>query len=151
MVFASCDTIFKKQEIFTPSADSLTQEQVVGEKDAHGCIPSAGYTWSFLKQDCIRVFEVGYRLNPIDTLSEDQVVLSSAFILFNDDKSKAELFIAPEKEGVVLEKNKNIYQSQNYSFDPKAFVLYINQVKKYEAAKTVLKNIQDIDQDAPSE
>ena len=32
--------------------------QLVGnDKDAHGCIPSAGYSWCELKQKCLRVWE----------------------------------------------------------------------------------------------
>ena len=28
-----------------------------GDRDEHGCIGSAGYVWSEVSQDCIRVFE----------------------------------------------------------------------------------------------
>lgn len=28
-----------------------------GDRDAHGCIPSAGYTWCEERQECIRVWE----------------------------------------------------------------------------------------------
>lgn len=28
-----------------------------GDKDAHGCIGSAGYTYSQVKKDCVRTFE----------------------------------------------------------------------------------------------
>ena len=144
--FFACDKVFKKQEDFTRANDTVPVERVEGEQDAHGCIPSAGYTWSHLKQDCLRIFEEGYRLNPIDTLSEDKVVLGSAFILYNEDKTKVELFISSEKEGVVLEKkDKNTFEFRQYLFNQESFALYINNVKKYEAAKTELKNITDID------
>lgn len=33
------------------------QRPVGGDRDAHGCIPSAGYTWCEAKQKCIRVWE----------------------------------------------------------------------------------------------
>ena len=32
-----------------------------GDRDEHGCIGSAGYVWSEVSQDCIRVFEKGIR------------------------------------------------------------------------------------------
>ena len=32
-------------------------EQVGGDRDAHGCIPSAGYTWCAAKNKCLRPFE----------------------------------------------------------------------------------------------
>ena len=30
-----------------------------GERDAHGCLPAAGYTFSVVRNGCIRVFESG--------------------------------------------------------------------------------------------
>ena len=30
---------------------------VGGDKDAHGCIPSAGYSWCEIKQKCLRLWE----------------------------------------------------------------------------------------------
>ena len=32
---------------------------VGGDRDSHGCIPSAGYTWCEAKQKCIRSWEEG--------------------------------------------------------------------------------------------
>ena len=38
--------------------DSRPQSNIVGnDRDADGCIGSAGYTWSQIKKDCIRLFE----------------------------------------------------------------------------------------------
>lgn len=34
-----------------------TPPVVGGDRDAHGCIPSAGYTWCEPKQKCLRVWE----------------------------------------------------------------------------------------------
>ncbi len=42
-------------EVGQPNTD---QNPIVGnDKDAHGCIPSAGYTWCEVKQKCLRVWE----------------------------------------------------------------------------------------------
>lgn len=62
-----------------------------GDTDVHGCKGSAGYTWSELRKDCIRIFEEGIRLNPA-SLKEGEAVLSS-FIVFSPDSVMAELFI----------------------------------------------------------
>ena len=35
------------------------QSPVGGELDAHGCLPAAGYTFSVVRNGCIRVFESG--------------------------------------------------------------------------------------------
>jgi len=63
---------------------------VGGDRDPHGCIGSAGYTWSELKQTCIRSFEL-----PIQLLNPEKTM--SAGLLFSDDLSKAELFLPDGK------------------------------------------------------
>lgn len=44
--------------LFAAGCVTTTNERIVGnDKDAHGCIPSAGYTWCESKQKCLRVWE----------------------------------------------------------------------------------------------
>lgn len=75
---------------------------IVGaDADVHGCKGSAGYTWSALKQKCIRVFEDGVRLNAADT-KVDQT--TSAFAVFNEDSSEVELFIPHVLNAVLVPK-----------------------------------------------
>lgn len=72
-----------------------------GDKDEHGCMASAGYSWSVLKNDCIRTFDQ-HQLMP--TESKGTAVLA-AFFLFNADETKAELFLPTEKTGIVLQRS----------------------------------------------
>ena len=38
--------------------NATTTENIVGgDKDEHGCIGSAGYSWCQIKQKCLRVWE----------------------------------------------------------------------------------------------
>lgn len=51
----------------TPAAENnqLPHIQMAGsDRDAHGCIGSAGYTWSPVREACIRVFEAGLAFAP---------------------------------------------------------------------------------------
>ena len=42
------------------TSERKEKEAVVGsDKDEHGCIASAGYTWSEVQKDCIRLWEKG--------------------------------------------------------------------------------------------
>ena len=43
------------------------QPKAGADKDAHGCIASAGYTYSELKKECIRTFEQKIQLKEIAT------------------------------------------------------------------------------------
>jgi hypothetical protein len=72
---------------------------VGGDSDEHGCITSAGYSWSIIKNECVRVFEIGTRLNP-----ENKQNTSSAFVIFEENGNKAELFVAAEKSSLILER-----------------------------------------------
>lgn len=108
------------------------QSAVGGDKDEHGCLTAAGETWSQLKQSCIQIFNVGQRLNPIETKDGEAVI--SAFVLFNDDKSEAELFLPNTQSNTILKitDNQN-YESGEYKFDVNESTLYINNEKKYKA------------------
>ena len=112
---------------------SVTEQSTVGgDKDEHGCLTAAGETWSQLKQSCIQIFNVGQRLNPIETKDGEAVI--SAFVLFNDDKSEAELFLPNTQSNTILKitDNQN-YESGEYKFDVNESTLYINNEKKYKA------------------
>ena len=108
------------------------QSTVGGDKDEHGCLTSAGETWSQLKQSCIQIFNVGQRLNPIETKNGEAVI--SAFVLFNDDKSEAELFLPNTQSNTILKTiDKKSYENGEYKFDTNDSTLYINNEKKYKA------------------
>ena len=45
---------------------AMEPEMVGGQRDRHGCLDTAGYTWSRLKQQCIRIWEQGISVeNPV--------------------------------------------------------------------------------------
>ena len=61
---------------FTPASpqegvgQKPTAPLVGADKDAHGCIASAGYTYSVVRQECVRVWKVGTALMPTIQLGE---------------------------------------------------------------------------------
>ena len=91
-------------------------KKVGNDKDSHGCIASAGYTYSKIKKDCIRVFEQKIQLNEV---SATKSYTSIVAVIFSEDKSSAELFIADEKESVLLKrtgkKGNYIWKNTVYS------------------------------------
>lgn len=94
-----------------------TAPMVGNDSDAHGCKASAGYQWSSLRNQCIRLFESGIRLEP-KAAKLDKT--SSAFIVFKSEKdeSKVELFLSSSKKSVVLKKigkdNAGTWSNKNY-------------------------------------
>ncbi|MDQ1096714.1 MULTISPECIES: hypothetical protein [Chryseobacterium] len=109
------------------------EQKVVGaDKDDHGCKASAGQTWSELKQDCIQVFNEGFRLNPVAPKKDAAVI--SAFVLMSDDKSKLELFLPDQANHTLIlnKSDKGMYQNDQYQYDPVKSVLYVNGVEQYK-------------------
>lgn len=93
-----------------------------GAKDSHGCNVSAGQTWSVLRNDCIRVFDDGIRLNPVKN-SGSAVI--SAFVVIDESHNKAELFLPSTKKTEILSKNSNgTFSNFNYKYDEGAGTLY---------------------------
>ena len=85
-----------------PEKDTVVQQPVVGaDVDEHGCKASAGYQWSVLKNNCIRIFEEGISLKPLqDSMDQATVV----YVLFSEDASHAELYLPTQKKSIVLDR-----------------------------------------------
>lgn len=64
-------------------AHSSLGKLVGGDRDEHGCIGSAGYTWSYALHDCVRLWEVGTRFDA----GPQQVIL-----VYSPDSTFAEIF-----------------------------------------------------------
>ncbi len=126
MVILGCNRTVQQE---TPSREATVPEKVVavgGSKDSLGCLVSAGESWSQLEQQCIRPFESGFRLNPVDKVGDSAII--SAFILISQEGNKAELFL-PEDESnnVILESDgKGFYVNQLYKYNSHTSKLYKN-------------------------
>lgn len=102
-VFISCkfkDNVKEGTQQNSPPKDST----IVGaDQDENGCLASAGYTWSKLNKECVRVF-TGIQLNPIENSTTEDVTLC-AYVLFNENADKAEVFL-PDEKSFILDKNQ---------------------------------------------
>jgi len=138
LFLASCDLILKQRD--DTEAEVNTNENVVlgNDKDEKGCVTSAGYKWSLLRKECIRVFEEGYRLNAVDTLKSDDMQ-QSAFVIFDKEATQAELYLPNTPKSILLKKQGDaVYKSgdwllrtdSNYQLRKQGTVLYTAAVIK---------------------
>lgn len=74
-------------------------QKVGGDKDAHGCIGSAGYTYSQIKNDCVRVFEQKIKLNEVKPKGSST---SMTAVIFSKDMKKAEVFLPEQNKGSLI-------------------------------------------------
>ena len=136
MLAIACNTkqtgnnpVVSEKDSSTVAADA---PKTGADKDEHGCMASAGYTWSVLKNECIRSFDQ-IKLMPQDTSG---TYTSAAFLLFNADKSKAELFLPGKKEGVVINR---INESNTWKKDDLEIYMEKGYIIK-QAGKIVYKS-----------
>ena len=77
------------------------------DRDAHGCIASAGYTWSQVRQACIRIFEAGlaFAPDPAQARDEGSSVLQAFVVLApqaGDTVTAAEAFVPGQASPIAL-------------------------------------------------
>ncbi len=74
--------------------------EIGGVKDKNGCLTSAGYTWSKVKEECIRPWEGGITMNVTDTTTTFE---TAAFVVIDSTKHKAELFLKEADDSILLD------------------------------------------------
>jgi len=62
------------------------------DRDLHGCMGSAGYTWSAAKNRCIRIFEEGSPFFSFDQHGGAIDSIQVPYVVLSDDLSKADFF-----------------------------------------------------------
>jgi len=97
LTFALMSTLSYSQT--TEKSTELAPPLIGGDVDKHGCKPSAGYTFSSIKNDCIRLFEQEIQLKEIDS---KQTYTTFIAVIFSDDQRKAEIFVPSMDAGLIL-------------------------------------------------
>src|SRR5690606_27104871 len=83
--------------------ENTNEETAIGEEtDEKGCLVAAGESWSELQQGCVQVFDIGTRLDPV--VETDGEAIISAFVLYNEDQSKIEVFLPQTDHTIILDK-----------------------------------------------
>lgn len=101
LIVSSCklnDQIEESEEVTT--VVTLKDSLVVNDKDENGCLASAGYVWSKVNKECVKGFS-GIQLNPLNKSNNEDETLS-AYVLFNEDASLAEVFLPKDTTSIVL-------------------------------------------------
>ncbi|MBB1139101.1 hypothetical protein [Myroides sp. WP-1] len=152
----SCDFILKDNKHKSERDKTVATDggtTVIGDEDGYGCAYSAGYRYSYLLTDCVRVFEVGFRLNPIEDEGSQENDLEnnevSCFALFSKDGKEAEIFLPQQEKSIVLEsdKTKTIYLKDGWQLNvEKGMVLKFKDEIKFTAAKTIDLQLINSDQ-----
>lgn len=91
--------LFLTISLFLNYSTVYAQKPMVGnDADTHGCRASAGYTFSIVKNECIKLWEQPLRLLSINPKEQTFFVA----VVFSADKKRAEVFLPNTKAGIVL-------------------------------------------------
>lgn len=94
---------------------------VGGQMDKHGCLISAGQSYSSLKQQCVQVFNVADI-----KLDDPHNPTLAVYVMLSEDKSQAEMFWASYANPILMDSVKGGYLSK----DSKIRLLHQNNVWK---------------------
>ncbi|WP_437922240.1 hypothetical protein [Sphingobacterium sp. LRF_L2] len=109
LILLSCGSSTKNEQ--TKNSSSSLPE-IGKNKDENGCLVSAGYTWSKVKEECVRPWEGTISMNVTDTSSNFE---TAAFVLIDSTKNRAELFLKEEPESILLDSvSPYLYASNHY-------------------------------------
>ena len=78
--------------------------------DKHGCQVTAGYTWSEINKDCIRLFESATNIGAI----KEGNSLLNVYVVFSTDGSMAELFIPTANSNPILKLDGKEWKGNDY-------------------------------------
>lgn len=127
LTLVSCQS---NRTISSTNTDTLSMKG--GKKDKNGCLTSAGYTWSQLKNDCIRPFELNISMETLNTSKSYQ---TAAFVYIDSLQNKAEIFIPDEEGSIILDQNNDSsFTNEKFNLTKENFrwTLSLNNTKLYQ-------------------
>lgn len=90
-------------------------EKSGSDRNPHGCIGSAGYSWSPVRAECIRIWEKGVVLED-STLNTNW---AKNYAVFSVDQTKAELHLAGHEDHPILERKGRFFENAAFRLERK--------------------------------
>lgn len=102
----------KQDSTLSPESDTAAAKRIVGgDQDEHGCKASAGYSWSVIKQECIRPFELSTKLKDLNNST------LAGYLLFSADQKQVEVFASEFNPAIVLSaESTDVYSSTDKQY-----------------------------------
>lgn len=107
-----CKNLLGETNEKTEPLPEYTDDVVIGgDKDENGCLTAAGYTWSKVNQECVRIFELGIQLLPVNKKDSDAVF--AAYVMFSNSGDVAEVFLPNTNSSILFKATDNA----NWSYE----------------------------------
>ncbi len=110
----SCKKFDREPEPEVTVKQTLLDTIQASDKDEHGCLAVAGYFWSSLNKECIKIYESAITLYPqADQNNEDET--KNAYIVFGENSAnEAEVFLPNQEKSLILIRSE---EGQPWLFD----------------------------------
>ncbi len=95
----------------------FTKSSLFSKVDEHGCNNSAGYTFSYAKNKCIKVYEEALQFNKTGSNNPQDL---KAFVVFSDDNKSADIFLPGRIYALLKLQDNNVEWHDNSS----SYILY---------------------------
>lgn len=95
----------------------FTKSSFFSQVDEYGCNNSAGYTFSYAKNKCIKVYEEAVQMNKTGSNNPNDL---KAFIVFSDDNKSVDMFLPGRIYALLQMKDNNTSWHDNSSL----YILY---------------------------
>ncbi len=128
-------------EIMDPNLQIDVVPQMVGnDRDEHGCIGSAGYTWSNLKNRCVQLFAEGIKLIPAGPNATDDLttLILNSFLVFSNDQMHAELYMPNQKLPILFHQTSTENNESKWISDTYEIKLQDNKYTVYQFSLPIL-------------
>lgn len=104
---SSCNNAAKtepttKDNLQTHSNDTLPVNKPTVQTDENGCKTTDGEIWSIVRKSCIRLSEIGIKLEPQESAQDKS---NPAWLVFTEDKVRVEIFLPTQKKPVIIRKS----------------------------------------------
>jgi hypothetical protein len=137
VIFFSCQDKEQKKldAIQEDSINQLFDEpDLEVDKDKNGCLNTAGYTWSTVKNNCVKVFSIGLRLDPVSN-PQNEDAQKALYMIFSDDAQKVEIYLPLEQKPLILERIKDtnrwildefqlVFENDLYAFSTQGYISF---------------------------
>lgn len=115
-------------EVVTTTDSMMKNSPIVGnDVDEHGCKPSTGYSWSIIKNECMRIFETGSEFTAAG-VNKDSTF--AAFIILSPKNDSAEVFLPNIKPFIAVKASKNnLFENKSENIEIAFDKSFINILK----------------------
>lgn len=119
--FSSCKDLVQETESELIKKQTVADTVANADKDANGCLTAAGYVWSQLNKECIKIYESSIILYPYSNQNNEKETINVYLVFDKDGGNAAEVFFPnTEKSSIFIrEAEGEPWKFENWQLVPK--------------------------------